>query len=839
MSLSKKTAKSVVSLMLAFSMLAPMNFNSLTTIAAEPSAITANQIDETFLPTRTDIPNYLSKYSSYKGEMIKKIWAKLFFEELNWNTDVSKNPDFYFYDSNYSAWYQKYNHGYNKAGDVVPYTYTSIGGEAKQLNEQITFSTGDFETFFGNTIEANPDFMGQMMGLSSYEKLGTSDVGNETMKKVITTYLNNPEKYPNFAQSIAALTKDGLYIGTSKTSNDNILKNASYNGQTYDIYVLIALASLYKGDGTEPYLSTIQVNWLKSYQRYLYDNYCDAGTSSLASRFKSIYDLIARSADASNNYRDKGQEFFNYVVNSKTGGGAWINQINGVNISGLDAVQDIANIYTFAEGYCYGHESNCANHTYCLPRENGGKAIKHDEFAYYIYKTAPLAITYIKNNSVLNPLYTNPSSPDGGWLEKYTWRHTPGGGTPIYTTSGAIVTDGYAQGLHDNKYTECGQITAYSNATSVATLNLIDIDKKISGEPLSRTQTISVTWTAGSVNGWGYITSHGIDYSVYINGSNVGKSRVPVTMNSTSDYAGTLTFDITGLTWAERQNCTIYITNSVAVEQSYNGLEYNSSHTGYNCHDGYANAWAQVNTLSNVTLTVKRSDCFIEGHDWKGRITWNSNHSAADITYICQNDVKHEATLHLSESDITKTIDGNQIVYTASAAPYIWNSEKNDYDSYSARVNRSNGSSTETIALDSSNSTGIRSNSAQSSEVVWPEGSWSKEVYTNATSYIAFTVNSGVIKTGAKYVRPNITANNSLTGLSIQVFNKRGQLLAYNNPLMDSTGCDLSSFTDSQLEGCYMVVSATSQTRNYAAAGWTPATAYTSIWVSGITVTYN
>ncbi|MCR4695387.1 MAG: hypothetical protein K5773_08725 [Pseudobutyrivibrio sp.] len=822
--------KKIISVLLAFFMFFNMGTKAYAAEAGRGQERPENIVNENFIPSRSEIPMYLSQFSSYKGEMIKGIWAKLFYEELTFD------------DGNYRSWYQKYNHGISKDGQVPVY-YLALGGHLAQVQSQITYSAGDFETFFGNSLKANPEFLGQMLGLPGYAPLGQDRAGNELMRQVMVNYLLDPCKYKALAKRIGEITYQGDYIGDSKTSDNNILKGESFGEYSLDIYVLMTLASLYEGDGDEAYLSDIQLAWLRSYERFLYDDYVDRGENSLARQFPSIYDLIARSVDASNNYRGLGQEFFDYVEESARGAGSWLNQIEGVDIEGLDDLSSsISSIFDFADGYCYGHEDNCKNHDWCLAVENGGRAKKIDDYAYLISKS-PEAMVYIKANENTAKAYSNPNSKDGGWLEKYNMRHGSDSSADHYFLQLNIVSGGNGENRATAQCDRWSRDSATARTSATARVDLTKIDalalENFGEEILSRTDAITVSMNGGHWTGSRLQTGNtgGGCMASYSRG---GYSVSSVTGNVTNRVVRSgNTFNISDLSLEERASAVISVSHSATSSVQVNGQDGSGNYS--------ATGIAKVSTSPTATLSVKRAKCFQEGHDWAGKVDWDGyfeNASGAEgqratIAYTCKNDVSHVIQIQVP---VTSKREGDYMVYTASAAPFVYDSQAGGYDTYSIKINATNGDTRENIKLLSGdNVSGNTSDSKRSSTQVFPQGSVSKYHYTMAVAKADFTVQAGTIKAGAKRIKFNVSASEELHSLSIKVYDRYGEIIAVND-VNDPYSCYIVGKSDGQLRDCYAVVSAVATTQHFntrAYAQWEDAPeSHATIIVSSMDIYY-
>ena len=254
------------------------------------------------------------------------------------------------------------------------------------------------------------------------------------------------------------------------------------------------------------------------------------------------------------------QEFFDYAeASTSMKAGAFLSLVDRISIPNLEDYGSIATVFAMSSGFCYGHMTNDATHpchsevkTLCKPFKDGGKATKNDEMAYYLYINSK-AMNFIKGNSSVNKEYTNPSDPDGGWLERFTLKHPAKGTEPAntYNDTASIVSDGYAYG-HGGGGETCWE-GAHTSADGYGTahITLKKIDEVHPGQPLSRTQKVTISiskiragdWNMGSMDtsSWGY-TINGVDQS--------SSGKISRSGN---------TFDIHKLTWSERQNCVIYV----------------------------------------------------------------------------------------------------------------------------------------------------------------------------------------------------------------------------------------------------------------------------------------
>ena len=805
----KRLTTLIVTAAMSLSCFTPMTVHAETTAELNPVSTATSFYDPNYVPFRSHYGSYLATFSCAKGDVVKKIWERLFYEELTENGDYKKWSDKY-YDN-----------------------YGGLAGKRKSTKGlQITYSEGDFEAFLGNTLKNNPEFLGELMGLDGYEKVADDSSINALMREVICNYLISPSKYPNLALAIVELTADGSYIGESKADDKNILKNHTYNDMTLDLFVLTSIAAYYECDEKETYLNDLQVDWLKSYQQYLFEEYVTKSADatdgkSLAATYPSLYELIARSSYAANSTSTvhPASEFFNYVVESKTGEGAWLNLIDDVDIKGLDAYDDICAIFNFSMGYCHNHQYEideaCLDSQACQSIEDGGQATEVDDIAYQLHASES-SMKLIKQNESTNIAYTNPSSKDGAWLERFTYRH-PGkdkpAPVPFYNVPCKIVTGGNSnsgnQGAYDTSYE---MISVHAETRATATITLAKVNEELEEQPLSKATAVTINW-----GGNDSISMY--DWDVYIDGVKDTSGKVKKSGN---------TFNIEKLTWEERQACVIHAYLHASCHYAPNPYDSGDGkpHRRQGC------IVARLNTSPMAILSVRRSDCFIEKHDWEGFPTWSDDYSTAVINYKCANDSMHEqsVTVNTTCEDM-----GNYYLYTAESK-YILKKD-GTYDSYSTRVYKTKKESTETIALDSNNTNGNISSKVVSDNVIYPAGSKSKETWKCADTSIDFGVESGLIDVGAKSITLNMKVSQTLTNISIVVYSKTGEPLSWNDNSAHPFTCYLYGIPDSKLRGAYIQVIANCSTKNITENyawynGVEPATAVASLQANSITINY-
>ena len=812
---------------------------STDTLDMSESTKSGGGFNPEFVPFRSSYASYLASYSGVDSRNVRKIWEKVFWEENNWNSSHSE-----FYDSKYSKWSDKY------------YCNYLFKGEEKS-SQGIKYSDlpGDFEGFFGNSVKCNKTFLGELFGLPGYEKPSeTNNEVNTLMTNLICSYLKNPAKYPTFAKKIAELTADGTYIGTGMGTEDNELMH-----NDYDKLVLATIAYFYEGDGSEAVLSDKQVTWLKSYQPWLFTEYTTKSSrpssgalptdkKSFAATYKPIYELLVMSEAAANstNSTHPAQEFFDYAeASTSMKAGAFLALVKNINnYFGADGINKLDNLrkvnsletsFVMSSGWCYGHMANDATHPcyyeiaeMCKPHAEGtkGRATENDETMYYLYKCGA-ANKFITGNSKVYKAYSDPNSTDGGWLQRYNLKHPIKGSEPAdtYNDTADIVSGGYAYG-HGGGGETCWE-GAHTSADGYGTayITLKKIDEVKSDQPLSRVQKVTISisklragdWNYGSMDtsSWGY-TINGVDKT----------SSGKISRNGD-------TFDIHKLTWSERQNCVIYINIHVHGDRYAN--PYDDGDGKPHCRS--TDVYAEASTSPTAALEIKRSDCALKGCDYVGTPKWKSDYSGAYVDYHCVNDVKHVHDNVYLES--TKVDKGDYYEYTITS-PYTYKKDGSE-DTYTARVYKTPGKTSETISFSSANTAGILSASAVGTDVWYPEGSKSKQTWKASECAMTMGTADDLIYPGAKTITLHYSYSNELIYLSMTLYSSTGEILATND--LGDNVLRLNSLGDSELDGCYLKVSAKAKTQNWTDnyAWWNgiqPADAYSRISVSGMTIGY-
>ncbi len=793
---NKKLIRNFISLVMAFLLLFLANdYSGITMVVQAKEEVPA--FDENFIPFRSFIPRYLSINSSVKSKTIKYLWKKLLHEE-------ALDP----------AWSTKYY--VDNSTD-----YIGLGGIEKSFSG-ITFATDsrDFDAFFGNSIVANPELFQELMA-------------SEEFAPIIYSKLIDPITYPFFAKSMAELTFQGLYLGDSSTSSDNILKNYTYNNLSFDILMLNCLASLYEGDGTETYLSSIQVNWLMSYERFLYDDYADNKEASLAFKYPAIYDLIARSADASNDYRQLGQEFFDYVISSERGAGPWLSQNININIEGLQKKDNIISLFNSAEGWCGGNDAsnNCSNKQECIE-----KASENDKFALALSKSTH-AMTYIKNNSATNSAYGLSQYDAKGWQYRYRIKHTK---WPVDSNGNIIATNIVPMNRVVNSsgggravakswgsiYRGMGDGMVVANTSTYQTLylkNILPSDANPNGVanpheiiiPIYYEGAVNTHVSVGPKNAGDSLSHNTTTYSDY-----------SITYSDGIIYKGTTSIDYYGL-GGENPN-TPHTTVLYYQFDTSNLKDLNSLNNAYiqiratagcgtdsvngpgaNTYEG-STSYAYCNVGGMPTIFVKSpvDDCDLNGHDYTGEAIFNQDNTDATIIYTCSKDStlekEHTLTYHVSESDITTKTQNGVTTYTVVGK---------SGESYTKNVGLDDETNLFTeVPLSPNNATNYYQ-SNYSDKVIYHGGgilqSNLTRSQTSADAKINGAITAGSIPLGAKRLVFHFTASEKLEELNIKVLSETGKIIGQCFTTDNTGKCEIKilNTSDAALKNCYVVFS--------------------------------
>ncbi|WP_028234684.1 hypothetical protein [Pseudobutyrivibrio sp. MD2005] len=826
-----------------------------TTITANAADSAFTLEDESFIPSRSFYPYYISIYSSCKSDLIKGMWERILFEENNFNSYNNKGM--------YSSWASEYY-----AGADTNYISTK-GASVSWQNINFSTNTGDFDIFLGNSLEANPEMLGEILGLKGYTAV-SSKTGQysqasllDTYRKIIYNKLANPASFKGFAQSMVRLTKDGKYL------NDGALKSASYNGKSFDYWMLCTLAAFYEGDGSETYLSPTQVTWLEGYTNVLLNEYINSranafnGTSwvpagtSLAGKYQPIYNLIARSSAGVNN-NSKNKEFFNYVVASGKGAGAWLNKHNSINIANLNNVDDIVSLFTFSDGWCGGlcASANCYSHTAsCHSKDNCKRlATANDIIAVQLHRNS-VADGFIKSNTKLLSVYGANGDTPSSWQYRHKIKHTQLANNSnsilkaIDAANGNVASgeledmDGGQEwiNLHSTAVIDLSKVLANSNSPQSVTITFWytdgtnnnntekDYDNTTKWEASSNNVTIVnrkyLDYTGVSSEdvseGNKYQTDFGEGYPAMYAGNENPATWYKDPEKSNFTYTGyrykSYEFDISNLSESELRNGWIKVTNCSQI------------------HGTRGDEYGGTGPMHIVTVADKINDCDINGHKWivknNSDVVWAKDYSKVSIMYTCDKKVS-EKQQYVAQTTSKKSADGKYITYTAKGI---------DGKTYTRVVNSTAGAAgvTKTINISTNNVNGTSpTDYDKSSSVVWPGGSKSTTIYTQSTSRINFTIQNQ-IPAGTQKVQFYYYASENLRELNIEVLSN-GKIIGQgglNKPsTFDSKNgivtIPLIQTTDEDLNNCYVRISGESHTQHVVPSSTTPSTSISTIGIT-------
>lgn len=781
----KKIIKTFTSLVLLATFALPQS--TLTTQAAESVAEYNSNIH--FVPFRDEIPYYLSVNSSIKSPVVKQLWAKVFYEESNWNNNHN------FYDSNYTDWYKKYN--------KTP--YIGLGGGTKILDKKITLSTGDFEAFFGNTLEANPEFLGELLSLKGSAQLGATNENGEllqsdatsTLRNVVGNYLltdSYPSKYDTYlVDSIVNLTKAGKYL-------DGSLKEVSCNNIRADYCMLSTLAGRYKKLNPlgESYLSETQNKWIESYILELYDAYTlnnNPTLKNIVTKCPALYDLIARSSYAANNRNGYGNKFFDYVVKSNKGGGAWLNLNNSINLPSIVGVDDLTIIFNLSNGWCGGnHHTNkcdCSNHGACV-----NNASAYDKMAMSIFNNTT-AFNYIQSCDITKNAFGRNATDQNGWWFRYSVKHMD-----LSSSNGSLrlkVDAAYTKSTtgRSHCHSECDEYGNGSGADSTASYTTISVDmKKVAEISTVPSKVIVGAWyegqpelaDGGAVREPGYERANQTNSSEYLFFKTKPliyfTKRVEVPEDNTvlsnlwhscvrPSHSACRNIDIAKQT--ARTKKIFYEFDTHACPDIANSTIEISTAAFASCYatgkrTSFTNH-ADCGALPTVYVEVPISNCDMTGHKFNnGTIKWNMGsdgmYSSADITYKCNSCGK----LHTEHcTNISTKFSGNSITYIAKTSGNSFTKVVNINDS-------SKGITTE-VLLNSSIANGYSATSTSGS-VYMPGGTSGLVKMTSTHARLNNgSIYKGVLQPGVKQIALYYDVSNSLTGMKINVHSANGKII--------------------------------------------------------------
>ena len=536
----------------------------------------------------------------------------------------------------------------------------------------------------------------------------------------------------------------------------------------------------------------------------------------------SLYDSIARSSYASNNRNGFGQTFFNYVIESQKGAGLWLQQNTNINIRDIDDIDNLTGLFTLSDGWCSGVEAAhiCYNHNTCI-----SKGTTIDYIAAMLHKN-PTAVSYILGNPATKEAYG--ADDKSGWRNRYRIKHTKYSGTPTDTVdviAGTSYDNPQSASVSYNGYTSVyREIISYGTGIVNSNAFMLNTQQITVYAYFSNHQRFAQTFTWSCMSGGKNISDKVILLSEFVDaGSCVCRSA-----SGNYDLGACLkafTFDVSRLSAEEMKNASLQVSLSCKNDILANGSGNVGHKETYVIH-------ASCGILPKVTLTNSIDDCDLNGHDWKGTMTLSEDKSHGTINYECNKNRGH----FFSETvKTTVRQDNDSTTYTCNGT----------YESYSKRFDLQTGSSgTKTIKLDANNTTGQLQVNTSSDERIYPAGSLSTYTYKKAFATISCQINPDVIKKGAKSIKLNINASDTLTDLSIKVMSARGKELSKNNWLTsaDSAYVDLTYCSDSDLEHCYVIITGQACTMNKETftryGGPNPKTAHANISGESITVNY-
>ena len=829
-----KLLRKATALLLALCISIPCN--SMVVAAADTSATKASM---TFIPFRDQIPYYLSTNSDSKSDLIKKLWVKIFYEELNWNSSHN------FYDSKYKAWWNKYKGT----------TYIGLNGAQKNLSGQITYSTGDFEAFFGNTLEANPEFLGQLLGLNGYEFLSTKENEKSFFRNVIGKYLldtSGPSRYDKyFVNNIVNLTKKGKYL-------DGSLTTVYCNGIRADYCMLSTLASRYRKTDLfgNQYLSSQQISWVESYQKELYKAYTTGSNQTLKNLVvtnSNLYDLIARSKDAANNLNGFGQIFFNYVVSSGKGAGAWLNLSDKINIPAMSGIDDISGVFALSNGWC-GQRSNseCYNRNNCQVH-----ATTNDKIAYELYKNGQ-ACQYILNNPATRAAFGSSKDDTNGWWYRYTVKHTKWNpATGPVNIQGINAASGISsRGVcHSSKPRNTGNGLVTCSALATITVNTRDLlfkEATKTGSNSPKTVTIGV-WYEASIRG---VESIANAYKANKNNKNndsveyIKKISFDCSPGIIPPESGVADYNYTGTqpeTYAGFSACRYYTfdVSNLSYNQLLNGYININTAAG---NSAYATArgedewsYCSCGAMPTVYITSPIADCDINGHAYDVRsAAWAPDYSYADITYTCSKDKTHVRTVRTK--NITATPSAGIITYKVIGM----------YNEPYTKVTYAGGSSASVVSranLSAANATDYYSSNTSGKVIDYhqSEGKYATFLVTYASASIKGSIKPGVIPVGVRKITFNYVASERLEELIISVHSSTGKVIGRGGTNMADTidkskgtiTLNLYASSDLDLYNSYVTITGKASTEHITTQTLgTPSLSTATIGVTSLIFTY-
>ncbi|MCR5101306.1 MAG: hypothetical protein K6B41_08110 [Butyrivibrio sp.] len=813
-------------------------------VASAEGSTTFTVADESFIPTRSFYPYYISVNSSCTSKLVKDLWARLLYEERNFNTLPNKGS--------YTSWSNEY---YTSDANYIGIGGTSVNWKGKVFSTD----TGDFDAFLGNSLEANPEMFGQFLGLPGYEN---SDYvkGYDTFRNIFQEKLSKPEIYKNFSKSIVALTKDGKYLDGSSAS-------VSYNGETFSYWILCALAYYYEGDGSETYLSNTQAQWLENQAPNLVNRYVSSGATafngskwvasgnSLAGKYEPVYNLCARSSAGVNN-ASKNKEFFNYVVASGHGAGAFLNKHNSINIAGLSDIDDMVSLFNLSDGWCGGlcaSGSGCSSHTgacnaitkaSCKPVNQGGKATAKDVICVQLHKNSTAEGFLLSNESIKNAYGTDASKSET-WQYRHRVKHMGLTGSQVPTDKVAVDAVRATNSIPDpdssrqGNYCPNGYHEGNHRNTAITPRKSGTMTKDYGYHIEKRVEEMGESGPGGQE--WYSLRCASItDLNTVFSGTN-SPQKVTITYwynscypndnRTQADYIGELTtwsassskIQLIGgaLGWVNQDENTDYYGTGgnpplyvgdenprdyyMSYESSDHSELYYKSYTfdisrltADELKNGYIHVIAQghihgtdggqedgaVGPYHIATVEDKIDSCDIYGHDWqttRDLIDWSDDYKTATITYYCNNNKKEDPKIYHATSTAVKSADGKRITYTVTGYKGETFTKVDSSSADEAGV-------TGTLTLNKSNVSGNNTDESWSNSIVKPGGDKSSRCYKLASSYIKFSIKEGYIPAGTQKIQFSFYGGEEIFDLNIMIYSgSNGKIIGMGGKTMPQT----------------------------------------------------
>jgi hypothetical protein len=559
---------------------------------------------------------------------------------------------------------------------------------------------------------------------------------------VFDGYCINYKTHPVFCDGLVELTKNGYMLGGGYRQANNIFEYGFAQRDYWDIRVLAILAHNWNN------LTATQQNWCKTYLSYLVNDYVSRGAAAIASKNNNValYNLMSISNEGF--YSAKGQEFFSYANSDST---VSIGQLfkNIMVANGRTGHIRTADVYT--EVNLNGLFAGNANCNYTGNSLGDGD---YDWFAYNVCFSGDAVWSRIRafvdgdaSGSVLKK----------EWLLRYYASHGSNGsvnaiseaiakqGETVKEKAGSVVLPGCNK---ENRSRSTPGFYCYGHdATGEATVS----------KPA------------------------GVEYIAF--GSDGGRG-----------YKWRITDNSTGTVISE--NMESYSPSpKIKLDARYIWSNNISVYVQTYFHDdggnvGIGACYASTkNTYVNWTYVVL-NQCETSGHRYEYTYSFNADHSQCTAYGVCAGCGDRKNYI---DGTITKTQDSRFYYYTADFA----------HTPVAARtytVSKTTG--TFTFKPGNTAISGTTHDEQSISQRCSGEGF---ELHTAVSGRCSLA--AGNIKPGAKYV--TISASGSENCFT--VYNKRGKELRTITLLNESQGetkytFDLTSLSDADLDGAYVVV---------------------------------